>query len=88
MLTYPSALLTIDELLVSGNQTSYLYSGNEYWTMSPISLASSSIVGVVSTSGISLTVNGSIGIRPAISIKPGQLITKGTGTENDPYVIE
>lgn len=28
------------------------------------------------------------GLRPAISIKPGQLITKGTGTVTDPYVIE
>jgi hypothetical protein len=32
-------------------------------------------------------VHSSYGLRPAISIKPGQLITKGTGTAQDPYVI-
>ena len=29
-----------------------------------------------------------IGLRPSISIKPGQLIVSGMGTASDPYVIE
>jgi hypothetical protein len=27
------------------------------------------------------------GLRPAVSLKPGQLITSGTGTVTNPYVI-
>ena len=32
-------------------------------------------------------VNNSDGVRPVVSLRTSTLVTKGTGTETDPYVI-
>ena len=103
-LTYPVALLTEDEMVLAGGVASsdgtfYLNNGSAYnWSMSP-SVFNNTSAGEFSLNGgniISYSVNGIVstnvsstrGIRPAISIKPGQLVTKGTGTVTDPYIIE
>jgi len=33
-------------------------------------------------------VNNSDGVRPVVSLRTSTLVTSGTGTETDPYVIE
>ncbi len=99
-LTYPVALLTSDELVLSGgvfnvNSLSYVLDGSDFWTMSPGDYAYNAFNiayflvydGSMNTIG-PLSANNKLNVRPSISLKPGQLITKGTGTELDPYVIE
>ena len=98
-LTYPVALLTEDEVVLAGgladsssNNSFYLKTGSSWWTLSPYDLHDDYY-----GAGFYVYDNGDIrssniylskGLRPAISLKPGQLITKGTGTVLDPYVIE
>ncbi len=95
-LTYPVALLTEDEIVLAGgvgssNSSYYLTTGNSYWSLSPCLYN-----GVIDTefnvgSGGSLdndTVFNTLGLRPAISLKPGMPVISGTGTVTDPYVIE
>ena len=96
-LQYPTALLTEDEIVLAGgdakasNGTYYLTTGNGYRSLSPSYFDNTSANGFnVRDDGYlsSIDVNGSNGLRPSISLKPGQLITKGTGTVLDPYVID
>ncbi len=97
-LTYPVALLTEDEMVLAGGlagaaSTFYLYNKSNYWSMTPSLFKATGYAsefylnnkGHVDYYGI---VNDYYGLRPAISIKPGQMIKTGTGTANDPYVIE
>ena len=96
-LTYPIALLTNDEMVLAGgieddfdlNETLYLNNGYHYWSMSPSGFRTSA-TGLRMGNGRmgAAMVYSAGGLRPAISIKPGQLIIKGTGTVADPYVIE
>ena len=95
-LTYPVATLTNDELTLAGAYegiTGSTYLSGLYWTMSPYrvsrprSYVYRSLVENPSNHAYSYT-NGGGYIRPAISLKPSQLIINGTGTVDDPYVIE
>ena len=95
-LTYPVALLTEDEMVLAGglagNQSQfYLNNGSTYyWSLSPANFIGTSAVGFgvsrgnVGTDGV----NYSSGLRPSVSLKPGTPVVKGTGTVQDPYVIE
>ncbi len=77
------------------NSLSYVLDGSDFWTMSPGDYAYNAFNiayflvydGSMNTIG-PLSANNKLNVRPSISLKPGQLITKGTGTELDPYVIE
>ena len=93
-LTYPAALITTDELNLAGASSGplnnyYMKSDYSYWTMSPVFYSGFSAVNYYAGGYL---YNGGVEeyhrYRPVISIKPGQLITKGTGTVADPYVIE
>lgn len=96
-LTYPIGLLTADEVTLAGNgnkyysTTSYLYSGENYYTMSPCGFNNTSAY------AINLYPAGNIyshktsyngGIRPSISLKAGIDYVSGTGTKTDPYIVE
>ena len=101
-LTYPIGLLTSDEAIMAGavynknNDSLYLNSDYSYWLMSPFTYYHSyaSIYNFTHYSNgtqlnnESANESGYKGFRPVISIKPGQLITKGDGTVTNPYVIE
>ena len=93
-LTYPVALLTEDEMVLAGGvfgktSTFYLDNHDLFWSMTPFDYVGGSTVFYISRGTmIESNVNSYHGFRPAISIKPGQLIKFGTGTELDPYVIE
>ncbi|MBR2994186.1 hypothetical protein IKF43_02230, partial [Candidatus Saccharibacteria bacterium] len=76
--------------------SSYLRSGNNFWLLSPgkrddYGLTSSSILtshGFVSCGGSSSYLVGRYGVRPAISLTSGTIISSGTGTAVDPWVIQ
>ncbi|MBQ3141890.1 MAG: hypothetical protein IJB82_00065, partial [Bacilli bacterium] len=95
-LTYPIALLTADEVAYAGagywqsNLSYYLYTRQDYWTMSPYRFASSfASVFYVDPVGsqIGLIVASTNAAVPAISLKPEATVKRGTGAYNDPYVI-
>ena len=96
-LTYPVGLLTADELTLAGMvwegyaEEGYLNNYYPWWTMSPYSFLD----------GVALVFYGyeygdlcadredvEYGVRPAVSLKPGAIVTTGEGTSSKPYIIE
>ena len=99
MSQYKVGLITPDEVAYAGgvynvaNSNYYLYTGANYWTMSPFYFhsGSSSARGwlVVLTGDLRDTVvwNG-LGVRPVINLSPNVEVTSGNGTSTSPYVIK
>ena len=98
-LTYPIGLITADEVSLAGgvqwtgNSSYYLYTGQWYWALSAYDWSSgfADAFNVYSYGGLSdndCGVDGSDGVRPVVSLRTSTLVTSGTGTETDPYVIE
>jgi len=94
-LKYPVGLLTADEATYAGlgykgySTTSYLYTGQNIWTMSPFSsTTTASQMFRIYSNLAGATSATSYGIRPSISLKKGIIIEKGKGTSTNPYVIE
>ena len=98
-LTYPVGLLTADELRLAGsriyvdNTSYYLCNGQTWWTMSPAIGVEDSFhmflinnVGKISDENVKKINNA--GVRPSISLAPGVEISSGTGTANNPYIVE
>ncbi len=90
----PIGLITADEAALAGvtrsnPQSSYLNTGQTYWTMSPYFFSDgSAYVFRVNSSG-SLDcwyVNRTYGVRPAINIRADVSLT-GEGTTSDPFVV-
>ena len=101
-LTYPVGLIMADEVSLAGgvmytyNNSYYLYTGQWwYWALSPsrwcdaIQLGTDAYVFDVLDDGElrDYNVGYSGGVRPVVSLKTSTLVTKGTGTETDPYVV-
>ena len=95
-LTYPIGLVNTDEVYLVGghnytNYGYYLYTGNEYWTMSPnyFSGSNATVRFVYSNSYVSdnYYVGSSSGVRPVINLKANSL-TSGDGTASNPYIVE
>ena len=93
-LTYPIGLISMDEAWYAGgyassNSSYYLYTGQNYWTMSPSVYGSSAGVFYVDLSG---TLNGynnvlnTVGVRPVINLR-ADVTLSGSGTSTDPYVV-
>ena len=98
-LNYPVGLMTADEVVLAGgrydvmNSKYYLYNGHYNWTSSPSYFSANEARSNV----WSLTPSGALynayppswqGARPVINLASGTLMTGGSGTENDPYIIE
>ena len=95
-ITYPIALLTADEFAYAGvvvgkgNTSYYLYTGQDYWTMSPSYFTSSTAyVFLVGSDGAMYEygVDSQGAFVPAVSLKPEATVKRGTGAYNDPFVI-
>ena len=92
-LTYGVGLVTTDEVVLAGgwyltNSNYYLYSGQNYWTMSPHNFNGSSADecavfsdGKASARG---NVGASVGARPVLNLK-AEVLVQGSGTASDPY---
>lgn len=97
-LTYPVALLTVDEIMYSGflnnhelSSSSYLFNNYGWWTLSPyqFSIGSRQLIAHSNAHIDNYLVNESkAGVRPAISLKAGTTAISGDGTATNPYVIE
>ena len=96
-LTYPVALLTVDEIAYAGgvynksNSSYYLYNSDYFWSLSPVYFSGSvARVFYVHSPG-SLNSNGvnyANGVRPAVSLRPGVKVTsEGDGTMENPYIV-
>ena len=95
VLTYPVGLITADEAAYAGgvagtaNSSFYLYTGKNYWTMSPL-MFNGSYAYVYPVGGSGGLYNWSVahssyGVRPVINLKSSVKST-GSGTSADPYV--
>ena len=98
-LTYPIGLITADEVVYAGgswfsnNSSYYLYTGQNYWTMSPIRFSSGNArVFYVDSYG---RLNYSIGVvdwaepgvRPVVNLKADTQFSGGNGTSETPFVV-
>ena len=99
-LTYPSGLITYDELVFAGlsssikNSNSYLYSSSSYWFMSPgyyESQTNFALEWFFLSDWQRLHYNAvkvEHGVRPVINLRSDVKISGGIGTANDPYVVD
>ena len=96
-LTYPVALLTADELTIAGSgrkghsAMAYLHTGQYWRTMTPYYFNNtnpSMFIKHEETRMSYYPASNVYGVRPAISLKVGTLITGGNGTVDSPYIVE
>ena len=96
-LTYPIGLITADEVSLAGgvigtsNSSYYLNTGQWYWALSAhYWYGGNAYEFYVYSDGYlyNNNVGNSDGARPVVSLRTSTLVTSGTGTETDPYVIE
>jgi hypothetical protein len=101
-LSNPVGLITADEISMAGgvyntsNTYFYLYTGQNYWTMSPYN-GTGTLLGTIKNSRVfSLSTGGNLiealtsssyGVRPVINLKSNTDVS-GSGTYNDPYVVK
>ena len=90
-LIYPVGLLTVEELNLLKN-SNLTKTGQQYWLGTPLYYRTKySYEFTVSTtggSGMSIVSGGSYGVRPVISLKPMTEYSSGTGTRDNPYVVQ
>ena len=94
-LTYPVALLTADEATLGGlgyngySSSSYLNTGQYWWSLSPYNFYNSFAYEfyVYSTGLNCSSVGYTYGVRPSVSLAPGILVSRGTGTSENPYEL-
>ena len=95
-LQYPIGLITADEVAYAGgvygtsNSSYYLYTGQNYWTMSPYFYSPFPYVFRVGSSGN--LYNDSValaapGVRPVINLKSSIQFSEGNGTSETPFVV-
>ena len=98
-LNYPVGLMTADEVVLAGgmynvmNSKYYLYNGQFNWTASASRFfaneAKSNVWYLDSSGALADTYPVSWqGARPVINLNVNVKIVSGSGTENDPYIIE
>ena len=96
-LSHPIGLISADEAMVAGipwwenerNINNYLYTGENYWTMSPYHFYSGS-AGVFPVYGGGClggwSVNDTGGVRPVINLR-SDVALSGSGTTTDPFKV-
>ena len=95
-LTYPIGLITVDEVAYAGgvygeiNNNYYLLNNEFFLTMSPFRSDSDASVWVVDPDGYldDVYVSHGRGVRPVINLKSTAMVSIGTGTSSNPYVIK
>ena len=95
-LEYPVGLLTSDEIMLAGgraagNNSYYLYTGQNYWAGSPSYFYDYGAYEFhVNTAGYlnHYSVNYTYGVRPSVSLKPGFSNSGGNGSAGNPYIVQ
>ncbi len=87
----PIAMLTLDELMLAGlGESSYLNTGETWWTMTADQLVSGG-KGYLFVASNGMADRGQMdhihGVRPSVSLKPHIVVWDGDGSEEDPYII-
>ena len=95
-LDYPIGLISADEAMFAGipnwnnsNSNNYLYTRQNYWTMSPSWFNDGKVIGFIINSSGSLIWDGvdlTNGVRPVINIRADVELT-GSGTTSDPFKV-
>ena len=80
-------LSSIDEYNLASGQSSYLLNLQHYWTLTP---QATGYVHIVNATGPlnSYPCSNSYGVRPVINLIDSITISSGTGTLQDPFIIE
>ena len=94
-LTYPVGLITIDESIYAGgayyttNSSYFLNNGVGYWSSSSFNFAIYAIMCYINDSTLGNSVVHSFlgSIRPVISLKQGTVLSSGSGTATDPFIV-
>ena len=87
-LTYPIGLMTSAEASLMNNK--YLLYTNQYYALlSPAYYDGDAYIKVVNNGGnvSSRTTTSTTGVRPVIALRPGTEYISGTGSKEDPYVV-
>ena len=94
-LTYPVGVLTVDEayyagsILGTGNTTTYLYSNENSWLMTPAYYNSGNAMFFMGTDRVSVAAsNGNYKFHPVIALNKYAIVSEGTGSAMDPYIIQ
>ena len=99
-LTYPVGLLSADEVNMAGgrygssNKADYLYTGEDWWLLSPYyfnpSYANGAFnfyVGSSNNLAYSHVMRGIQGVRPVISLSSEIIVVRGDGSSEHPYEV-
>ena len=96
-LTYPVALLSAEEAILGGlaydevdSFSSYLYTGEDWWLLSPYLFGGPLVSGFDVDSSWSVfnsSVGASRGVRPSIVLANDLVVAQGTGTSTSPYEL-
>ena len=96
ILKMPIGLITVDETVYAGlawnanNSSNYLYTNQNYWTMSPARFSSgyARVFRVNSDGSLGYSsVDYGYGVRPVVNLKSSVQITGGNGTADLPFEI-
>lgn len=85
-LTYPVGLLTGDELIYAG-VSSFLSTGQVWWTMTPCDHTANWGVTMVASSLFGSYSSSNFGVRPVVSLAPLAMSKTGDGSPENPYVV-
>ena len=97
VLTYPSALLTADEIILAGgnldnNGDYYLNNQKNWWLLTPYVFSEKNANGMIVMQDGALNqytiFTKNYGVRPSVSLAPSIVIQSGNGTAENPYVIK
>ena len=95
-LAYPVGLITADEMMLAGttwspgSTTFYLYTAQEYWTMTPFRFygTAANVWRIYAAGGVSSnSVDIVYGIRPVINLSASVTTSFGDGSATNPYRI-
>ena len=92
-LTYPVGLLTEQERALMVNKSGSVYAGTGliWWSVSPYGVNANNAMGRdvrYSGTGYNYPIYADRGVRPVVSLSPDTEFSSGSGTYDDPFVIE
>ena len=97
-LTYPVGLITADEMSYAGgvynisNNSFYLYTGSSFWALSPFRFSGSIAEEFFLYSNGRIVNEFTSGfnhdVRPVLALKQGTVLSGGSGTARDPFIVK